>query len=154
MSARRGRAVGLEAALSWRQWQAQGEAYRITISRPDGVRAFHGWYAQLSRVLIGRLRDYRPSSATWDAPRLSEEAFDPAAGQWGTLEAGARYSTVDLNDRDIRGGRQRLWAAGLAWWPVRHLALQVQYQGGAIERRDDATAQQLHTVALRAQVTL
>lgn len=154
LTAKAGHAAGLEAALSWRRWQAQGEAYRIGISRHDGSRAFHGWYAQVSHVLLGRSREYQPGSATWDAPRNPDEAFDPAAGQWGTIEAGARYSLVDLNDRDVRGGRQRLWTAGLAWWPVPRFALQVQYQAGTIQRPSDADGQRLHSVGLRAQVNL
>ncbi|PXA94700.1 hypothetical protein DMC47_20285 [Nostoc sp. 3335mG] len=153
ISADGGHAAGLEGAFSWRRWQAQGEIYRIGVDHAEGGWRFSGWYVEVSRVLAGRSRDYQARNATWDAPRTPDEDFNPAAGSWGTLEAGARYSRLDLNDRDVRGGRQQVWTAGLAWWPVRRFALQLQYQAGSISNIED-NDRTFHAVAVRTQLVL
>lgn len=153
LTAKSGYAAGLEGAVSWRRWQAQGEIYRIGVDRTGGHRRFSGWYVEASRVLTGRSRAYRVDNATWDAPR-SEDRFDPAAGRWGTVEAGVRYSTLDMNDRDVRGGRQRIWTAGLAWWPTQRFALQGQVQTGTYSDTGAGDDSAFQTLALRAQLDL
>jgi len=154
LTATSGHAAGLEAALSWRKWQAPGEIYRIGIDQINGGRRFSGWYAQLSRVLVGRSRSYDAENATWDAPPVLDASFNPAAGQWGAVEAGARFSTLDLNDRDIRGGSQRIWSLGVAWWPVQRFALQLQYQHGNGQWTGLAGRQRFQSIAMRAQLEL
>ena len=44
------------------------------------------------------------------------------------MEVGARFSAPDLNDRDVRGGRQRVWSLGIGWWPVERIGVFAQYQ--------------------------
>jgi phosphate-selective porin OprO/OprP len=127
------RTGGVELGLGWRRLQAQGEWYALAVDRPGpaggGTRQFSGWYVQASWTLVGEPRRYRPGDATWGAPRPSGDGgFDPGAGRWGAVEIGARFSTIDLNDREVRGGRQRVWNFGVGWWPLERVGVFAQYQ--------------------------
>ena len=60
-------------------------------------------------------------------PTLSGEGFSPGDGHWGTLEAVARYSAVNLSDADVHGGRQQTWTIGASYWPVLPLRLIAEF---------------------------
>lgn len=126
------RAGGVEFGASWKRLQVQGEWYRIEVDRSGsgrgGTLGFSGWYAQAGYVLRGEPRNYRSRDATWGQPDPADGGFDVRGGGWGTVEAGLRFSDIDLNDAEVRGGRQRVWTAGLAWWPVKRIAVYGQYQ--------------------------
>ncbi|WP_158295502.1 OprO/OprP family phosphate-selective porin [Crenalkalicoccus roseus] len=143
------RSGGVEAGLAHGRLWAQGEWHGIAVERAGGgTLRFSGWYAQAAWALIGQPREWEPTLGAWGAPKPSG-GFDPAAGRWGAVEIGARYSVLDLNDGDIRGGRQRVWSAGLGWWPVESLRLLAQYQYGQV--RGGGTDRSFQALALRAQ---
>lgn len=125
------RVGGVEIGVGWRRLQAQAEYYRIELDRAasagGGTRHAEGWYAQASYTLLGRPREWEAKNASWSAPR-PDGAFDPRNGAWGAVEIGARISELDLNDRDLRGGRQRIYAAALGWWPSERVGVLAQYQ--------------------------
>lgn len=151
--ARTARTGGVEAGLGWGRLWVQGEYYGIAVDRAgprNGTLDFSGWYAQAAWTVLGRPRQYESSNAVWSAPRPDEGGFNPAAGRWGAIEVGGRFSTIDLTDAEVRGGRQSVWTAGVGWVPVDPLRFVLQYQhatveGGADDRRFQA-------VALRAQL--
>ena len=47
--------------------------------------------------------------------------FDRELGTWGALEIGARLSTLDLNDDDVRGGYLTDFTLGLNWYMRPHI---------------------------------
>ncbi len=148
-------AGGVELGASWNRLQVQGEWYRIEVDRAgrDGVGrlGFSGWYAQAGYVLRGVPRNYRSRDATWGQPDPDDGGFDFGGGGWGTVEAGLRLSDINLNDADVRGGRQRVWTAGVAWWPVRRIAVYGQYQHVDITGLQSGRLS-FQAVALRAMV--
>ena len=148
-------AGGLELGASWKRLQVQGEWYRIEVDRAGpgrgGKLGFSGWYAQAGYVLRGEPRNYRSRDATWGQPDPNDGGFDLKGGGWGTFEAGLRFSEVDLNDAEVRGGRQRVWTAGLAWWPVRRIAVYGQYQHTSITGLESGRLS-FQTLALRTMV--
>lgn len=142
-----GVALGLSRGPLW----VQGEWYGIAVEREGGgTLRFSGWYAQAAWVLLGKPREWSGRSAAWGAPK-PERDFNPAAGQWGAVEIGARFSTIDLNDGDIRGGRQQVWSASIGWWPVERFRLLGQYQYGQV--RGGETDRSFQALALRAQLS-
>jgi phosphate-selective porin OprO/OprP len=146
MAADGARAGGLELGLGWRGVQLQAEAYRIEIDRASGgTRRFEGWYVQASSVLVGRPREWKPDRASWSAPRAEDGA------RWGAVEVGARLSRLDLNDGEVRGGRQTAYAAALGWWPREAFGLLAQYQWVDV-RGAETGDRAFHTLALRAQL--
>jgi phosphate-selective porin OprO/OprP len=137
-------AAGGEAGLAWGRLWAQGEWYRIGVERAGGgAYGFSGWYAQAAWTLLGEPRAWRPERAAWGPPR-------PAGEAWGALELGTRLSTLDLDDGAVRGGRQRIWTAGLGWWPRERLRLVAQWQHVAVEGGESGN-RRWQAVALRAQ---
>lgn len=124
--------LGPEIAVAWGRLLAQAEGYRVAVNRAgaDGGRLdFAGWYAQATYVVVGAPRPYRAERAAWGLP---QGRFDPARGEWGAVEIGLRYSTLDLNDGDVRGGGQRLWSTGVGWWPSEQVGVLAQWQNGRI----------------------
>lgn len=147
------RSAGIELGASWRSLQLQGEYHQINVDRagdnPDGN--FEGWYAQVSWVPVGEPRRWSPSRAAWRRPRPTED-FNPAAGQWGAVELGLRYSQLNLNSRDVRGDRQDIVSASLAWYPTERLKAALQVQNADIRRASSRTDRRFQSVALRLQL--
>ena len=151
--ARTARTGGFEAGLGWDRLWVQGEYYGIAVDRAgprNGTRAFTGWYAQAAWTVLGQPRQYKTDSAAWSAPKPDEGGFNPAAGRWGAVEVAGRYSTIDLNDGEVRGGRQGVWTAGVGWIPAEPLRFVLQYQHTTVEGGDES--RRFQAVALRAQV--
>ena len=146
---RSARAGGVEAGLGWRRLWVQGEAYAIELDREGGGSlGFSGAYLQAAWTLLGQPRQWEASRAAWGAPKPAG-ALDPATGEWGALELGARFSAVNLSDGGVRGGRQRIWTTGLGWWPAEPLRFMVQYQYGEISGGENN--RNFHALALRLQ---
>lgn len=141
LRAERARTGVLEVGLNAGRLQTQVELVRIEVDRGGAdsgeTLAFSGGYAQVSYTLLGSPRRYDPSDASWLRPVPEEWGLDPSAGKWGALEVGARYSRLDLNDRDVRGGRQEVVTAGLGWWPYQNIGLFAQWQGVRVSRTED-----------------
>jgi len=129
---------GVESAGEWKSFYAQAGYLRYGIARhgaPD--LALGGWYAEASLVLTGEGRIYGKSSAAFAAPKPKSPLEN---GGWGAWELACRYSVVDLDQNagsagaaapadGLRGGEQKIWTAGLNWYPdtVFKLALDVQH---------------------------
>jgi len=138
---------GIEAGLGWGRLWVQGEWYGISVERRavnGSSLFFSGWYAQAAYTLLGTPRRWKSDTAAWGSPK-PDRGFDPAHGAWGALDVGARFSTANLNSGDVHGGRQRVWTAGVSWYPIDPLRFVLQYQhaniaGGAAPRSFDAVA--------------
>lgn len=109
---------GLEAAWMKNAWLLQGEYLTFDAHRPTGPSyRSDGYYVSSSWLLTGESRPYRNSAFANPKP----------AHDWGALELALRYSTLDLDDRDVHGGRQHDWTLGLNWYLSGHLKLQANY---------------------------
>lgn len=153
IAARQARTGGVEAGLGWRRLWAQSEAYRIEVDRAGtsgGTLGFSGWYASAAYTVLGTPRAWKPASAAWGAPTPPPDGFNPARGQWGAVEIGARISELHLSDAEIRGGRQRVWTAGVNLWPVETVRVTLQYQHVAI--RGTAEDRTFQAIAIRGQL--
>jgi phosphate-selective porin OprO/OprP len=143
---------GPEVGLSWDRLWLQSEWYGIRVERSPssaGSLFFSGWYAQAAYTLIGKPRQYRPSVAAWGSPSPGE-TFNPATGSWGAIEVGARFSTVDLDDDGVRGGRQRVWSAVINWYPAEPLRFSLQYSHADVA--GGKAPRSLNFVAVRGQL--
>jgi phosphate-selective porin OprO/OprP len=87
---------------------------------------FSGGYAQASYFLTGERRVYGRRSGSFGrvVPRRS---FNPSKGRWGAFELAARVSYLDLDDADVRGGRQFNTALGVNWYLHAHVRLEANY---------------------------
>ncbi|MDJ0388256.1 porin [Roseomonas sp. E05] len=123
-------AVGPELAGAAGRFYGQAEYQYIGIDTPQGgMRHGEGWYVAASYTLLGAPRSYDRETSTWKRPKPLE-AFNPATGQWGALEVAGRYSVADLRDGPVQGGAQRIWTAGLNWYPHPMVKVMLNYQDG------------------------
>ncbi|PPE72582.1 hypothetical protein C3942_17540 [Solimonas fluminis] len=106
---------GLE--LAWQQgaFSAQAEYSFVQLDRKtDSSLSFSGGYAQLAWTLTGEGRRYKADRGVFEGVRPANN-FGKDAG-WGAFELAARYSTVDLEDKAVRGGTEDNAALALNWY--------------------------------------
>ena len=127
--------LGLEAAYQHGPFWLQAEYIRATVDRFDGRSSvsFQGGYVEGSVILNGfRARSYAlaPRYATSYAVFsgvVVPEADRVTRGGFGVFELAARVSAIDLQSRDVRGGRSRDVTVGLNWYPDRNIRIVADY---------------------------
>ena len=100
---------------------------------------FDGWHASVNWFVTGDERgyDYHKGIVKRILPRKSllDKGF-------GALELSARYSTLDLDDGPVHGGKMDVFSAGLIWHPIRETQFHLQwshakYTGWDVETRSE-----------------
>lgn len=161
---------GVEAAGNWKSLYAQGGYFGFNVSRRTGVLPdpdFAGWYLQASWVLTAEAKPWRPERGAYSIPKPADPfSFGtPGIGAW---EIAVRYSDLDLDyaaglpgtvktAAGIRGGDQKIWTAGLNWYPNPAIRFVLDYQHADVDRLNNAGASigaKLDAVSLRAQLSL
>jgi len=159
---------GLEATGNWQNLYGQGGYFHFGVDRRDSPLSnpdFNGWYLQASWVLTGESKPYRPERGAYGSPSPTDEfSFDNPG--WGAWEIAGRYSLLDLNfdpgvpgsappADGIRGGEQKIWTAGLNWYPNNAVRFLLDYQHTNVNRLSSTGTSlngRLDAVSLRAQV--
>ena len=129
---------GAEAGIVWKSLYAQGGWFTYDFTRrastlPDPN--FSGWYLQGSWILTGESKPYDATRAAFRNPKPANPldfGDTPGIGAW---ELAARYSFTDLNYREnltpalggVRGGEQKIFTAGLHWYPNNSIKLLFDY---------------------------
>src|SRR5579875_3528768 len=110
--------AGLEAGWLAGPLLLQSEYLMLRAQRP-AARGFtsHGGYVFAAWLLTGETHGYRDSGFIDPVP------VNPC----GALELALRFSTLDLDDAGVTGGRERDWTLGLNWYFERHFKLQANY---------------------------
>lgn len=106
----------------------QSEA-SLAIVNPVAKAQMHykGAYAQVSYFLTGESRPYDRKAGALDRLKpLNNFRTDLGCG-WGAWELASRFSYIDLNDGDIKGGRLNDWTAGLNWYLNPYTKFQANY---------------------------
>jgi len=114
---------------------------------------FSGWYVQGTWLLTGEERLYNVGTGAFTPP-LVTTPLNFAKGEWGAFELAGRYSDLNLNDHvndtsnvqianaagvpagthtydffnTVRGGDQRVFTAGLNWYPNNVVRFAVNYE--------------------------
>jgi phosphate-selective porin OprO/OprP len=106
--------LNLEA--SWRRgpiW-LHGEYVSSNVDSPTfGDLSFSGYHVTGSWVVSGEMRDYNRKSGIF---RLVPVARTVNQGGWGAWELSSRWSSTDLRDRGIDGGKVDILSFGVNWW--------------------------------------
>lgn len=131
--------VGAEAALVYGPASLQGE-YMLSDVDATGMSdvQFDGFYLQASYFLTGEHRAYKAGNGIFDkiSPNNNFKGF--GKGGIGAWEVAARYSHLDLDDSDIRGGEESNITLGLNWYLNSNLKVMLNYIHGEIERDADS----------------
>lgn len=118
---------GVEALWIGGPWSVQGEWLRADVSRsghPD--YAASGGYVFASWVATGESRPYSGGNTGNIKPK----------GRWGALEFALRYSTLDLDDGGVAGGREHDWTIGANWYLTSHFKVQANWIRASRDRGD------------------
>jgi phosphate-selective porin OprO/OprP len=117
---------GVELAGLYGPFYAQAEYLAASVDRPDALpdAKFDGGYVMASYALTGESRGYKNGIFTRIKP---ENPFSFNEGGLGAWEIAARYSTVDLNDGAVLGGKQNNYEAGINWYPNAYIRFALDY---------------------------
>jgi len=169
--------LGLEAAAQYGPLFLQSEYETYKIERRNGTVGlsdpdFSGYYVEGSYALTGDKRRFNAGTWAFDAPAVAHP-FSLADGTWGAWELAGRYSLIDLNYHEgapgtapapdaVRGGEQRIWAAGLNWYPNSVVRFMLDYQNVKVDRLSPSATtfqtptgaqvgQRYHVISFRSQ---
>ena len=78
---------------------------------------FHAFYVSTSYALTGEPRPYHETRGTIGRIRPRRELHEGSGGL-GAFEIAARFSYIDLNDKDVAGGRLTDLSFALNWYPT------------------------------------
>jgi phosphate-selective porin OprO/OprP len=132
---------GAEFAAQHKNLMIQAEYERLGLIRRNSPLAdphFHGYYVEGSWIITGEQRRYNDGNYAFDGPQV-RGSFDPSVGNYGAWELALRWSDTDLNYREgargtadpaggVRGGEQKILAAGLNWYLNSIARIMFQYQ--------------------------
>ncbi len=105
----------------------QGEYIRADVNRGTVADAgFDGFYAFGSWFITGESRAYKADKGVFDAV-TPKQPFSLKSGGIGAWEVAVRYSNLDLNDEDIRGGEIDDLTVGLNWYINQYVRLSANY---------------------------
>ena len=82
--------------------------------------------------MLGNPRGWDSKIGAWATPTPAE-GFNPGAGQFGAVELGVGYSTVDLRSLNVNGGTQHIVSTVANWWPVEPVRLSLLYENAGSE---------------------
>jgi phosphate-selective porin OprO/OprP len=106
--------IGFEFATVFGPFSLQGEYLLALESGKDNFN-FWGYYLYGTYFVTGEIRKYNMTNGTFSEVK-PKRGFHPLKGEWGAWEIGLRFSYLDLNDQDIRGGKERNFTAGVNWY--------------------------------------
>lgn len=125
---------GVETALVYGPASLEAEYIRNWVNREDTAAkpvssslTFAGWRVDAAYSLTGESR-----AASYDAhegkfKRLKPNRNFDLNGGWGAWELKARLHSLDLNDKEISGGKVFAMAAGVNWYMNSYLRLMADY---------------------------
>ncbi len=172
---------GAELGLVWQNFYAQAGYFNYSVDRRASTLSdpnFDGWYVQGSWILTGESKPYDATRAAFRNPKPAQPlGFGDSPG-FGAWEIAARYSVADLNYHEnltpalggVRGGEQKIFTAGLHWYPNSIIKLLLDWQHVEIDRLNASAVaaaapypaiaagadvgQSFDTINLRAQIAL
>ena len=134
----------------------QSEAMWLFGQRTNGKSMyFPGAYAQVGYFLTGEHRPYNRKQGAIDRIQVlrpfGNYRGDDCEWGWGGWEVAARCSYIDLNSKDIAGGRMKDMTLGLNWYVNNFSKIQFNYIRAFLDNKahGDSTAD---IFGLRAQL--
>lgn len=127
---------------------AEAEYYRADVNRisePD--LGFNGYYMTAGYFLTGESRLY-------DFTNGYLKSISQIRNRYGAWEIAMRYSNLDLNDKNIIGGKERDVTAALNWYPVQRIKLGFNYIHANATPSGNGVNRQMNIYGLLLQVAI
>lgn len=122
----------MEAAWRWRFLWFSGEYVISDVDAPGlGNPVFKGYHLTGSWALGGEMRPYNRKSGLVGRLPVARTVNN---GGWGTWEASARWSSLDLSDGSVDGGEMQIASLGLGWWLTPVFNFNVNYRHIILDR--------------------
>ena len=118
--------LGAEASLVLGPWSLQSEYIATELDRKGDLPTlnFSGWYAYASWFLTGESRSYDAVKGTFG--KINPKGI-VGMGGYGAWELAARFSTIDLTDGDVVGGKEDNFTLGLNWYATPNIRFMLNY---------------------------
>lgn len=129
--------ISPEIALVMGPFSIQSEYAGSFLNRDsDRSLEFSGYYVSCSYFFTGEHRKYVAGEAGGEFGSISPmHPFALNGDGWGSWQVAFRYSSVDLNDGDINGGKEANYTLGLNWYLNANLRWSVNYIRTELEDR-------------------
>ncbi len=161
--------AGAEAATAIGPFSLEGEYTHAFVNRRGNHvptrhnLGFDGFHIQAAWSLTGESRaaSYKMSGGKFKRLKPAHY-FSLSQGGWGAWEVAARYAWIDLNDQDIKGGKEQAFTVGLNWYLNPNIRLMADWTrvldtshalGANFTSNADAAASGLDIIQLRTQLT-
>ena len=148
--------LGAEAAAVFGPFSVQGEYIQtsVDIDGPGSDLDFSGWYVFGSYFLTGEHRPYKASSGTFGRVKPKSIVGKGGHGAW---EVAARYSSIDLDDSGVDGGKEDNITLGLNWYATPNIRFMANYvhastDPSSVEKHPSAGDEDANIFQLRGQV--
>lgn len=149
-SSTRGSSIGYEIYYSKGPWMVGSEYYWHRFNSSDKKNpVFHGGEWVVSYILTGESRPYSKATSIYTFVPVNESVFK---GGPGAAEVLVRFSTMDLTDTTIKGGRLWRITPTINWYLSKDVRFQLAYGYGVLDRYELKGA--THFFQSRIQLTL
>jgi len=125
--------LGAEAAAVFGPFSLQGEYIQANVDDGGVDPDFNGWYVNGSYFLTGEHRPYKASNGTFGRVKPKSVV---GKGGYGAWELAARYSSIDLTDSGIEGGKESNLTLGVNWYATPN----IRFMGNYIYALTDPTS--------------
>lgn len=131
--------LGPEIAVIYGPVCFQAEYVHAYLNRTSAENlGFSSYYALCSLFLTGEHRTYKIDEAGGEFGRvIPNRPFAFNRNGWGAWQVAVRYSFVDLNDKEIRGGEETNYTFGVNWFMNPNLRVTFNYVLATIDERDN-----------------
>lgn len=142
-----------EVALVWGPISFQGEYFWTKLdSSAANDPAFQGAYAYGSWFITGENRPYSTSSGVFGRVKPNKNFHPTGKGGPGAWEIGVRWSWLDLNDEQIRGGEEDNITVGVNWYLNPNYRILFNFVFADAEDRSDAKDGKANILQTRFQM--
>jgi phosphate-selective porin OprO/OprP len=147
--------LAAEAGAVFGPLHVSGEWKQVWVTRVGRRDATaYGAYAQAGYFLTGESRAYKKSEGTWTRT-TPKNSFDPGNDKWGAFEIAGRYSYLNLNNKDLDGGKEQNAAFAANWYLFSNVRLSANYVYANVRSTGAHLGLEggdIHTVQARAQI--
>jgi len=140
----------LELALSHGSFHMETEMRWSLVDQIGGPDlTFPGFYVQAGCILTGESRPYDVNQGVFR--RVTPHRPFSLGSGGGAYEVVVGYSILDLNNKNIDGGRGQLFTLGMNWYLHRYTKFQFEFSPFILETMDEGYST-AYVTALRTQV--
>ena len=144
--------VVFETALIKGPFALQGEYMWVDVNRkidsnPDAD--FNGYYVEGSWFLTGESRNYYFKEGMFKSVKPLTPINQGGMGAW---KLAARYSNIDLTDKDINGGEEDNFTFSLSWYPTVQTRVIAEYINVLDVNGGKNDGVEPHVFQMRAQI--